>query len=100
MTGLPIADSSEGIWDDGEWVSWAWINEQIERDQVERVRAIREKRDPAKAESALTSLTEAATGTANLLPRILVCVESEVTVGEISHKLRKVWGEYQEAVTV
>ena len=29
MTGLPIADSSEGIWDDGEWVSWAWINGQL-----------------------------------------------------------------------
>ena len=37
MTGLPIADSSEGIWDDGEWISWAWINEQIalqERPQI------------------------------------------------------------------
>jgi hypothetical protein len=37
MTGLPIADSSEGIWDDGEWVSWAWINDQIalqERQQI------------------------------------------------------------------
>src|SRR5690606_19975779 len=29
MTGLPLKDSSEGIWDDGEWISWHWINEQI-----------------------------------------------------------------------
>jgi hypothetical protein len=30
MTGLEIRDSGDGIWDDGEWISWAWINTQIE----------------------------------------------------------------------
>ena len=76
------------------------IDDRIERDQVERVRAVRARRDAAKAEAALESLAKAAAGTENLLPRILECVESDVTVGEISHKLRKVWGEYREAVTV
>jgi methylmalonyl-CoA mutase N-terminal domain/subunit len=76
------------------------IDEQVERDQVDRVRSIRERRDGARASAAIASLHEAATGTENLLPRILHCVESDVTVGEISHALRKVWGEYKEAVTV
>ena len=76
------------------------IDERIERDQVERVRAVRERRDSSKADTALGKLSEAAAGTENLLPKILDCVESEVTVGEISHALRKVWGEYKEAVTV
>lgn len=76
------------------------IDEQIERDQIERVRAVRERRDADKADTALESLAMAASGTANLLPRILECVEYDVTVGEISHKLRNVWGEYREAVTV
>jgi methylmalonyl-CoA mutase N-terminal domain/subunit len=76
------------------------INEQIERDQVARVRAVREKRDAAKANAALASLKDSANGTENLLPRILACVEAEVTIGEISHCLRTDWGEYQEAVTV
>jgi methylmalonyl-CoA mutase N-terminal domain/subunit len=76
------------------------IDEKIERDQVERVRAVRERRDGLKAEAATARLIESASGTENLLPRILDCVESEVTVGEISHALRKVWGEYKEAVTV
>lgn len=76
------------------------IDPSIERDQVERLRAVRERRDPKNAESALASLEEAAKGTENLLPRILRCVEAEVTVGEISGRLRSVWGEYQEAVTV
>ena len=30
MTGLEIRDFGDGIWDDGEWISWAWINEQLE----------------------------------------------------------------------
>lgn len=29
MTGQPIRDSSDGIWDDGEWISWNWINKQL-----------------------------------------------------------------------
>ncbi len=72
----------------------------MERNQIERVRAVREKRDAQKAENALVKLEEAAGGTENLLPKILDCVESYVTVGEISHRLRRVWGEYREAVTV
>ena len=76
------------------------IDAQIERDQVERLQAVRSRRDATKADSAVTALLEAANGTANLLPRILNCVEAEVTVGEISNCLRKVWGEYREAVTV
>lgn len=29
MTGQAVSDSSQGIWDDGEWVSWDWINNQL-----------------------------------------------------------------------
>jgi methylmalonyl-CoA mutase N-terminal domain/subunit len=76
------------------------IDPAIERAQVERLRALRERRDAERAETALVKLEEAARGTENLLPRILACVEAAVTVGEISHRLRRVWGEYQEAVTL
>ena len=30
MTGQEIKDTGDGIWDDGEWVSWDWINQQID----------------------------------------------------------------------
>jgi methylmalonyl-CoA mutase, N-terminal domain len=76
------------------------IDEQIEKNQVERVRAVREKRDKLKAEMALNSLKSSAQTDENLLPKILDCVENYVTVGEISHCLRSVWGEYQEGVTL
>jgi len=76
------------------------IDPAVEKSQVERVRAVREKRDATKAEAALARLEQAASGTENLLPRILESIEAHVTVGEISNRLRKVWGEYREALTV
>ncbi|MGI8555231.1 MAG: acyl-CoA mutase large subunit family protein [Pyrinomonadaceae bacterium] len=76
------------------------VEETIEKNQIERVRAIREKRDNKKAENALSNLEAAAKADENMLPRILDCVENYVTVGEISNRLRKIWGEYREAVTV
>ncbi|CAN5394674.1 methylmalonyl-CoA mutase family protein [soil metagenome] len=76
------------------------VDEKIERNQIERLRAVRAKRDAKLAENNLSKLENAAKGDENLLPHILNCVESYVTVGEISHQLRKIWGEYREAVTV
>ena len=76
------------------------VDAAIERGQIERLKALRERRDAEKVEDALNKLKEAAEGDENLLPRILDCVENYVTVGEISNRLRKVWGEYREAVTV
>ncbi len=76
------------------------VDAQIERAQVERLRAVREKRDRSKFENSISNLKSAAQTDENLLPKILECVENHATVGEISHTLRKVWGEYQEGVTI
>ena len=74
------------------------IDPTIEQAQIERVRALRQRREANATELALSALEEAARGTENLLPRILAAVEAYATVGEISHRLRRVWGEYREAV--
>ncbi len=76
------------------------IDAQIEKNQVERLKSMREKRDKSKAEMSLSNLKASAQTDENLLPKILECVENYATVGEISHCLRKVWGEYQEGVTL
>jgi len=76
------------------------VDPSIEKTQVERLRALRERRDSIATETTLVRLEEAARGTENVLPRILECVEAYATVGEISNRLRSVWGEYREAVTV
>jgi methylmalonyl-CoA mutase N-terminal domain/subunit len=76
------------------------VNPAIEQQQIERVRAVREQRDSAAVETALARLEEAARGSENLLPLILDSVEAYATVGEISNRLRTVWGEYKETSTV
>src|SRR6185503_5704988 len=76
------------------------VNPAIEQQQIERLHAVRERRDSAAVETALTKLETAAGGTENLLPFILESVEAYATVGEISNRLRNVWGEYQESTTV
>ncbi|MCA1602687.1 MAG: methylmalonyl-CoA mutase family protein, partial [Acidobacteria bacterium] len=76
------------------------VDPAVEQAQVERLRALRDGRDSRAVEMALARLEEAARGTENLLPRILESVEAYATVGEISNRLRKVWGEYREAATV
>ena len=76
------------------------IDPAIEQAQVERVRAVRQRRDSETANRTLEKLEDAARGTENVLPRILDCVEAYVTVGEISNRLRAVWGEYREGLTM
>jgi methylmalonyl-CoA mutase N-terminal domain/subunit len=76
------------------------IDENIERDQIARLQAVRAKRDKPAVDAALDAVEETAKGSENLLPRILAAVEAQVTVGEISHCLRSVWGEYRESVTI
>jgi methylmalonyl-CoA mutase N-terminal domain/subunit len=43
---------------------------------------------------------DAARTGANLMPAIITAVESNATVGEISDTLRRVFGEYKEAVVI
>jgi methylmalonyl-CoA mutase N-terminal domain/subunit len=76
------------------------MHPEMEREQVERLQALRTRRDAQGAESSLNKLEAAARGTENLLPRLLACVEAHATVGEISNRLRRVWGEYKETATV
>ncbi len=76
------------------------VDPAVEQAQIDRLRAVRNKRDAARVEQTLAKLEEGASGTENLLPRILECVEAYVTVGEISNRLRRLWGEYRESATV
>ena len=76
------------------------IDESLERKQVERLRALRARRDAGPWQAALKAVEDAARSGTNLMPPILVAVEAYATVGEISDVLRKVFGEYKEAVVV
>jgi methylmalonyl-CoA mutase N-terminal domain/subunit len=76
------------------------IDESLERRQVERVRALRAKRDPGRWKQAIDAIQNAASSRDNVMPRILMAVESYATVGEISDAMRGVFGEYREAVVI
>jgi methylmalonyl-CoA mutase N-terminal domain/subunit len=76
------------------------IDESLESKQVERVRALRARRDVTSWQTALRAVEDAARSGANVMPRILQAVEACATVGEISDSMRKVFGEYREAVVI
>jgi methylmalonyl-CoA mutase N-terminal domain/subunit len=76
------------------------IDESLERKQVERLRALRARRDAQPWADSLKRVEDAARSGANLMPHIVAAVESHATVGEISDTMRKVFGEYKEAVVI
>ncbi len=71
-----------------------------ERRQVEGLRRVRAERDPAAWAVALARLDDAARGSDNLLPPMIEAVRAYATVGEISDRLRAVWGEHRELITI
>jgi methylmalonyl-CoA mutase N-terminal domain/subunit len=76
------------------------IDPALEPKQVERLRTLRAKRNPAAWQAALRGVEDTARSGENLMPRILAAVEVNATVGEISDAMRKVYGEYREAVVI
>jgi len=76
------------------------IDESLERRQVERLRALRARRNAQAWRAALEAIEDAARSGTNLVPRILAAVEANATVGEISDTMRRVFGEYREAVVI
>ncbi len=76
------------------------IDAALEARQVERLRALRAKRAAGPWQAAVKGVEDAARSGANLMPRILTAVETSATVGEISDAMRRVFGEYREAVVI
>ncbi len=64
--------------------------------QVAKLAELRQRRDNARVQQALTALERGATGAENLLPLIINAVEAYATLGEISDAMRRVFGEQQE----
>ncbi len=72
------------------------INPEIERSQIAAVQEVRATRNAQVWKQCLDGLEAAARGAENLMPHILAAAEAMATVGEISDRLRAVFGEYQE----
>jgi len=73
------------------------IDPALEQKQIERVQAVRERRDAAVAEAALSRLKEdAAHDDRNLMEPIMDASRAYVTMGEMCDALREVWGTWRE----
>jgi methylmalonyl-CoA mutase N-terminal domain/subunit len=72
------------------------LDPSLERSQVEGLRQVRASRSHSQVESRLAELERAARCNDNLMPPILAATDAWATVGEISDRLRAVFGEYRE----
>jgi len=76
------------------------MDESLERKQVERLRELRARRDRGLWQESIKNVENAARSGANLMPHIIAAIEAYATVGEISEAMRRVFGEYKEAVVI
>jgi methylmalonyl-CoA mutase N-terminal domain/subunit len=82
--------------EEGETPAPFRLDPELEKRQIAGLRELRASRDQSAIEDRLGALEGAARSSDNLMPHILACAEAHVTVGEISDRLRSVFGEYRE----
>ena len=71
------------------------LDPAIEENQRQRLAELRAARDNERVSALRSQLSQAAQSNDNLMPLLIECVENDVTLGEICHTLREVWGEYR-----
>jgi methylmalonyl-CoA mutase N-terminal domain/subunit len=72
------------------------LDPALEKSQVESLRQVRAGRSQSAVMEKLAALEQAARGSDNLMPPILDAAGVYATVGEISDRLRTVFGEHRE----
>src|SRR5512138_2386142 len=68
------------------------VDPAIEIGQRARLMELRESRDQRTVDELLGKLKAAASGSENLMPLFIECVENNITLGEICNALRVIWG--------
>jgi len=76
------------------------IDPGLEEEQRGRLLAFKERRSRQAVESALAAVEEAARSGSSLVQHLVAAVEARATLGEISDRLRAVFGSYRPAVVV
>jgi len=71
------------------------VDDTIRKIQIEKLDELKRNRNPARVDTLLQMLNDAASGDQNLMPVVLEAVENQVTLGEIADTLREVFGEYR-----
>jgi len=73
------------------------VDPTVERNQVASLEKVKAERDLRSVEQSLAEIEQVTARQENLLPAIIQAVEACASVGEISDRLRKAFGEHQES---
>ncbi len=76
------------------------VDPAIEQAQHQKLADLRAKRDNARVSELRSQIESAARSGDNLMPLFIEAVENDVTLGEICHTLRGVFGEYRPNVSI
>ena len=71
------------------------INQIAVENQIKRLKIFKKNRDENDVNKSLNQLKKSIINNENLIPAIVNCVESNITLGEISALLKEHFGEYQ-----
>jgi len=82
--------------EDADGIPTFRVDPAIEQAQVESLRQVRASRSRTAVEQRLAVVEQTARSTGNLVPPIVEAAADYATVGEISDRLRTVFGEYRE----
>jgi len=72
------------------------IPKEVEEMQIKRLKELKASRNIDKTKECLNNLLQSAKDNTNLMPRILDCARSNVTLGEMCNELKTVFGVYEE----
>jgi methylmalonyl-CoA mutase N-terminal domain/subunit len=77
------------------------LDDDTVRRQVERLRQTKANRDPKAVAGTLAALEMAARDpSVNLVPPLMDCVRSMVTVGEMIQTMERVFGQFKEPAAI
>lgn len=93
-----IVGVNEFIEDEPSRIEVLKIPPEVENRQIERIKQVRKERNNTKVKETLRRLREAAHSNDNLMPKILDCVRSYATIGEMCNTLKEEFGEYKEPI--
>ncbi len=81
----------------GEKVKPFKFDENALKETLITLKDVKRKRNSTKVKEMLAKIEQAAKSNNNLVPAVIEAVESYATIGEISHVLRKIFGECKTA---
>jgi methylmalonyl-CoA mutase N-terminal domain/subunit len=97
----PVVGVNRNVTDEvGAAIPTLKIDMAPERDQIAAVRAVRARRDAARAAAGIELCRAACAGNGNVMEATLEAARRDVTLGEICRVFRDVFGEYRDPAQV